>query len=124
MFNICHPMIGTTAAEQDACVQADKDRRWAAFTTKPNIRWMYVRDEATGRIAGAAQWVEFTEPDPFPEGPGTRIEATMWPEGPYREFAAEILRQFTTPEATWVRRPHFGAYRAASAGERHGRGVR
>ncbi|KAL9060591.1 MAG: hypothetical protein Q9162_000542 [Coniocarpon cinnabarinum] len=107
IYNIFHPLLGYTETEHRRSIKADQDRRWTKHASSPASNWLYATDANTGRIIGGAQWVVYTESPPS-AAPTERPEAEQWPEGPYRDFANEFLRQYHAPKQQLMQGPHAG----------------
>ena len=102
------PVLGFTPAAHAAAFSESQTRFWTNHTSTPTSNWYYVRDNTTGKPVGCAQWEVHSE-NPFKSGvPAMR--APWWPEGEYREFCEEIMRQIYSPRGKWMRRPHMGRW--------------
>lgn len=100
------PVLGFTSADREAALAESKERFWNNHVSTPSSNWFYVMDVATGHVVGCAQWEIHTE-NPFKAGVPA-LRAPWWPEGDYRDFCEEILRQAYKSRANWMRRPHLG----------------
>lgn len=105
-FNLLHPVLGCTEADHQASIAADKDRNWQKHICTPASNWFLAVETGTKKVVGGAQWLVNTS-NPFPND-AERVEADMWPVGPYRDFATEFLNQYILPKKSWMRRPHLG----------------
>ncbi|KAF2443203.1 hypothetical protein P171DRAFT_362972 [Karstenula rhodostoma CBS 690.94] len=98
------PVLGYTASAREAAMAESKDRFWETHNSTPTSNWFYVENVTTGQVVGCAQWEIHTQ-NPFKAGAPTP-RAPWWPEGEYRDFCEEIVRQVYTPRTNWMRRPH------------------
>ena len=100
------PVLGFTASAREAALAESKSRFWQSHTTTSTSNWYYVQEVATGKVVGCAQWETHIE-NPFKNG-APKMRAPWWPEGEYREFCEEVMRQVYLPRTSWMRRPHMG----------------
>jgi hypothetical protein len=102
------PVLGYTSSAREAAITESKARFWENHSSAATSNWFYVEDTASGKVVGCAQWEIHTQ-NPFKAGTPT-LQAPWWPEGEYRDFCEEIIRQVYTPRTSWMRRPHLGEY--------------
>ena len=102
------PVLGYTQAARDAAFAESQNRFWNSHINTPTSHWYYVQDNTTGKPIGCAQWEVHSE-NPFKSGVPT-MRAPWWPEGEYREFCEEVMRQIYSPRGKWMRRPHMGKH--------------
>ena len=107
-YQFLHPVWGSTDEEREQSLKYDQDRLWEKRLENPFSHWIYVKESSTGQIAGAAEWLIYTE-NPFPNGP-QRIEATWWPPGEAKDFATEMINQMYAPRQNWMQRPFVGEH--------------
>lgn len=100
------PVLGYTNSAREAAIAESSDRFWKNHNSTPTSNWFYVEDTTNGEVVGCAQWEIHTQ-NPFKAGMPT-LRAPWWPEGEYRKFCEEIIRQVYTPRTSWMRRPHLG----------------
>lgn len=100
------PVLGYTPTAREDAITESKARFWENHVKTPTSSWYFVEDVTNGAVVGCAQW-EIHAQNPFKEG-APKIRAPWWPEGDYREFCEEIIRQVYTPRTNWMRRPHLG----------------
>lgn len=102
------PVLGFTPAAWDAALAESKSRFWENHLNTPTSSWYYIQESASGKVVGCAEW-EVHRDNPFKDGAPT-MRAPWWPQGEYREFCEEIMRQVYQSRASWMRRPHMGEY--------------
>ncbi|KAF1976184.1 hypothetical protein BU23DRAFT_551669 [Bimuria novae-zelandiae CBS 107.79] len=98
------PVLGFTPSAREVALAEAKSRFWNSHTSTAASNWYYVQEVTTGEVVGCAQW-EIHSENPFKNG-APPMRAPWWPEGEYREFCEEIMRQVYLPRANWMRRPH------------------
>lgn len=100
------PDLGYTPSSRAAALAESKHRFWTLHAMTTTSHWFYAEEIATGKIVGCAQW-ERHEKNPF-QGAPPPMRAPWWPEGDYRDFCEEIMRQAYLPRMNWMKRPHLG----------------
>ncbi|KAJ4292057.1 hypothetical protein N0V90_009956 [Kalmusia sp. IMI 367209] len=98
------PVLGFTPSSRAAALAESKTRFWENHQATPTSNWYYVQHITTGSVVGCAQW-EIHKENPFTEGVPT-LRAPWWPEGDYRDFCEEVMRQVYLPRTNWMKRPH------------------
>lgn len=106
-YQFLHPFYGHPAAAASDPVKSSQERRWNSFQANKASHWIYVRDDADGKVVGATEWL-FFETNPFPAGPATKLEANWWPPGESRDFTESLIQQIYKPRMVFMQMPHAG----------------
>ncbi|KAF3392942.1 hypothetical protein DPV78_010135 [Talaromyces pinophilus] len=71
----------------------------------PELIWLKVVDDETGKIIAGAKWY-FYESNPFATHDPLSEEAVWYPEGVGRQVATSVMHAFEKPRVTMGQRPH------------------
>lgn len=71
----------------------------------PELIWLKVVDNETGKIIAGAKWY-FYESNPFASHDPLSEEAVWYPEGVGRQVATSVMHAFEKPRVTMGQRPH------------------
>jgi hypothetical protein len=71
----------------------------------PELIWLKVVDDETGKIIAGAKWY-FYESNPFATHDPLGEEAVWYPEGVGRQVATSVMHAFEKPRVTMGQRPH------------------
>ncbi|KAI1313259.1 hypothetical protein F5Y03DRAFT_160286 [Xylaria venustula] len=70
----------------------------------PSSNWIYVTDESSGDVVGAAQWNIYKE-NPYANGP-PELKAYWFPEGPLKQVSDQLLGGLVKKRPRYMSKPH------------------
>ena len=116
-FQTFFPILGPTAEDMERAIAECKDRLWEQHRNQHQHQhqhqhrdggghWLYVLDRLTSEVVGGTHW-QLQQPSVEHAGP-IQLEATWWPPGEAREFAAAVIGQVYAPRHRFLSGAYLG----------------
>ncbi|GAW20530.1 hypothetical protein ANO14919_100380 [Xylariales sp. No.14919] len=87
------------SSPEECCV-----RQLSWHRNDPSSHWVYITDESSGDVVGAAQWNIYKE-NPYANGP-PELKAYWLPEGPLKQVSDQLLGGWVEKRPRYMSKPH------------------